>query len=111
MRQITRQPFGRSLLAATALAVSTFAVHAQTSQSSTSPSTGTTAQETQRGVPGTDVDVGKNRGTSRGVPGVDVDVGREGDQRNLGTRVDTRTSGASGDATVAADRRARVDRN
>jgi hypothetical protein len=111
MRQITKRTFGLSLLPAMALAVSTLAVQAQTSQSSTSSSTGTTVQETQRGVPGTDVDVGTNRGTSRGVPGVDVDVGREGNQRNLGTTVDTRTSGASGDSTMAADGRARVDRN
>ena len=110
MQQTTKRSLRLSLIPAIALTVATVAVQAQPSQPSTNPATGTTAQETRRGVPGTDVDVGKNRGTSRGVPGVDVDVGREGDQRNL-PRVDTRTSGASRDTTVSADGRTRADRN
>jgi hypothetical protein len=71
----------KSLIAAVALVAIAGATQAQ--------SPGTTPAETQRGVPGVDVDVGRNakgavdvntnanrRERDRGVPGVDVDVGR-----------------------------------
>ena len=68
---------------------------------------GTTPAEMQRGVPGIDVDVGRNaKGaidvnrandeTSRGVSGVNVDTGRSAD---------------SDDAPALRTRRARADRN
>ena len=71
--------FIKTMITATAL-MALGAAQAQT--------TGTTRSETDRGVPGVDVDVGRNaRGAvdvnraprserDRGVPGVDVDVGR-----------------------------------
>jgi hypothetical protein len=85
---------------ALALALSGAAVFAQSSET-----TGTTSQEMQRGVPGTDVDVGRDAQGRGGVPGIDVDVGRNR------TDVDTRASGARGDMTLAERRRARADRN
>lgn len=79
-----------------------------TTQSTTTQSTesrNTSSQaETNRGVPGVDVDVNRSR-NDRGLPGVDASIGRDGDQKNI----DTRASGAAGsDATM---RTARADRN
>jgi hypothetical protein len=88
---------------ALALAMSGAAVFAQSSER-----TGTTGQEMQRGVPGVDVDVGRDAQGRGGVPGVDVDVGRN---RDASPDVDTRASGARGDMTLAERRRARADRN
>jgi hypothetical protein len=75
---MTMRIHSKSLIAAAAL-VCLGAAQAQTS--------GTTQSEMNRGVPGVDVDAGRNaRGAvdvdvnrprnERGVPGVDVDVGR-----------------------------------
>lgn len=86
------------------LAASFLALHApvvgaagNTANADTNASTAQSS-DSQRGVPGVDVDIGSNA-SDRGLPGVEVNVGRDGDQNNL----DTRSMGASGDAAVNAD--------
>jgi len=74
---------------------------AQTTGGAANPSSTTTQQEAQRGVPGVDVDVNRSR-NDRGVPGVDASIGADGDQRNVNTR-NARTDGQT--------RAARADRN
>lgn len=81
---------------------------------SASSGTNTTAQasDTNNGVPGVDLDVGKNA-SDRGLPGVELNAGRDGDQQNIGN--DTRTLGAGPDMGTQDDsqttRPMRADRN
>jgi len=70
---------------------------AQTTTQRTESRTSSSQAETNRGVPGVDVDMNRNR--------VGASVGRDGDQRNMNTRA----SGAAGSDTSA--RAARADRN
>lgn len=114
---------------ATALAVGTVGLYAQSSSDSSTTST-TSQSEMNRGVPDVDVDVGKNADgaidihranteRAKGVPGVDVDVGR-----NASGAIDVTTSPnadrdanlvgndrASGDAGAASSLEPRADRN
>ena len=76
-------------------------------------SPGTTQQEANRGVPGVDVDVGKNASgaidinrspnvraqTQQGAPGVDVNVGR-----NANGAVDVNRERSNGSLPARADR-------
>lgn len=102
----------RLLLPALAIAISGLAMQAQAQTSS-----GSTRSTTDRGVPGVNVDVGRNA-SNRGLPGVEANIGKDGDQKNVdvnrtrnGVRVDTRTSGASGSTDRTTTRSARADRN
>jgi hypothetical protein len=72
---------------ATALAIGTVGLYAQSSSDSSTTSTTTSQSEMNRGVPDVDVDVGRNADgaidinranteRAKGVPGVDVDAGR-----------------------------------
>lgn len=95
-----------------------------------------TRSEMDRGVPGVDVDTGRNASgavdvdragneTSRGVPGVDADVGRNADgavDMNAGRAEDDRSRGvpgvdvdagrnASGAMDIDRERAPRADRN
>ena len=77
---------------AAVVAASAFALHAPIAS----------AADNQKGVPGVDVDVGKNA-SDKGVPGVEMNVGKDGDQKNInkdGTRKNTRALGAGSDTTV-----------
>lgn len=108
-----------TLVAATSLLTIAGAVQAQSS--------GTTPRsEMQRGVPGVDVDAGRNaQGAvdvdranterARGVPGVDVDTGRNAQGAvdvDAGNSAD-RNSGSSADRSTSGDgmRAPRADRN
>ena len=75
------------------------------SKSSAAPSA-----ETQAGVPGVDVDVGKNA-SDKGLPGVEMNAGKDGDQQNLNT--ETNKLGASSDMNSDGTKHkaARKDRN
>lgn len=115
---------------ATALAVGTVGLYAQSAVDATS----TTSQtEMNRGVPDVDVDVGKNANgavdvnranteRAKGVPGVDVDVGRNASNGVMDVTTspnadrDASLVGSdktTGDATTAApdSREPRADRN
>ena len=100
-----------SLSIAAVLAASALALHAP-GAAAADYGTKSTAQsaETQRGVPGVDVDVGKNA-SDKGMPGVEMNVGKDGDQKNVNT--DTNKLGASSDTktTVAKHKAMKKDRN
>ena len=100
----------RLLWPALAVAVSAFAVQAQAQGTDTKA-------ERDRGVPGVNVDVGKNA-SDKGLPGVEANIGKDGDQKNVdvnrtrnGVNVDTRASGASAGTDTTTARGARADRN
>lgn len=100
-----------AVLAASTLALQSPAVIAAGDTASTSGEINTSqSAETQRGVPGVDVDLGNNA-SDRGLPGVEMNVGRDGDQNN----VDTTTLGAGADTGTASDDETalpmRADRN
>lgn len=101
----------RLLWPALAVAISALSIQAQAQ---------TSAAERDRGVPGVNVDVGKNA-SDKGLPGVEANVGKDGDQKNLDVNVgnarndrdvsvDTRASGAAGSMDTTT-RSARADRN
>lgn len=81
----------------------------QAPSSSTTPSTAQSA-ETQRGVPGVDVDVGKNA-SDRGVPGVEMNAGRDGDQKNINTGTLGAGSATGTNPDGSTMRPMRTDRN
>ena len=85
-----------TLSIAAVLAASALALHAPMANAADygGKSSAATSAETQRGVPGVDVDVGKNA-SDKGLPGVEMNVGKDGDQKNLDS--DTNTLGAGAD--------------
>jgi len=93
------------------VAASTLALHAPlaaAADKAAADKAGQTA-ETKRGVPGVDVDVGKNA-SDRGLPGVEMNVGKDGDQKNLdGTN--KLGAGADTKADVQKTAPARKDKN
>ena len=99
-----------SLSIAAMLAASAFAVQAQGNTYSSNNNNTAQSAETQRGVPGVDVDIGKNASNS-GLPGVEMNAGAQGDQKNMNT--DTKTLGAGSDTktTQSKAHTKRVDRN
>ena len=98
---------------AAVVAASAFALQAPVASAADNSASGT-----QKGVPGVDVDVGKNA-SDKGVPGVEMNVGKDGDQKNVGkdkTSTDTSTLGAGSDKAAdtkdakPSDKK-RVDKN
>lgn len=65
--------------------------------------------ETQRGVPGVDVDVGKNA-SDKGLPGVEMNIGKDGDQKNMDT-ASTTTQKSDRKVASAKHHTAKKDRN
>lgn len=108
---------------ALALAVSAFALPAQAQSTRSTNETqrgvpgvdvdvNTTGRSNDRGVPGVNVDVNRTNQSDRGAPGVDVDVGKNASDRGVpGVEVNTRASGAGADGMAANQRTARADRN
>lgn len=89
--------------AATSLLALAGAVQAQSANTGST----TTPSETNRGVPGVDVDTGRNASGA-----VDVNVGRPGDQRTGVPGVDVDVGrNASGGVDVNQTRAPRADRN
>lgn len=71
----------------------------------------TTTQSTdQRGVPGVEMNVGKNA-SDRGVPGVEMNVGRDGDQKNINTGTLGAGSATGTNSDGSTTRPMRTDRN
>jgi hypothetical protein len=103
------------LSVAAVLAASVLAFQAP--QAFAADSAGTTASNghDQPGVPGAELNVGKNA-SDHGVPGVEMNIGRDGDQKNVDTRklgagADARTGNADMATTPATNRPHRADRN
>lgn len=103
-----------SLLSIAAVVASAFALHAPIASAADNAAQST---DTKKGVPGVDVDVGKNA-SDKGLPGVEMNVGKDGDQKNINkdqTKKDTRTLGANSDPTMdnqdTKATRKRADRN
>lgn len=101
---------------ATALAVGTVGLYAQSSADSSTTST-TSQSEMNRGVPDVDVDVGRNANgavdidranteRAKGVPGVDVDVGRNASNGAMDV---TTSPNADRDAKLVGSDRASPD--
>ena len=101
---------------ATALAVGTVGLYAQSSTDSSATST-TSQSEMNRGVPDVDVDVGRNADgaidinranteRAKGVPGVDVDAGRNASNGAMDV---TTSPNADRDANLVGSDRANGD--
>jgi len=92
---------------AAVVAASAFALHAPVASAADT----STKAETQKGVPGVDVDVGKNA-SDKGLPGVEMNIGKDGNQKNV--KKDTHTLGAGSDKTLDtkhAKKSKRADKN
>jgi hypothetical protein len=101
---------------ATALAIGTVGLYAQSSSDSSTTST-TSQSEMNRGVPDVDVDVGRNANgaidinranteRAKGVPGVDADVGRNASNGAMDV---TTSPNADRDANLVGSNRASGD--
>lgn len=63
------------------------------------------------GVPGVDVDVGKNA-SDKGLPGVEMNVGKDGDQKNIDTnKTDKKVASADKKVSGSKHHAAKKDRN
>ena len=62
------------------------------------------------GVPGVDVDVGKNA-IDKGLPGVEMNVGKDGDQKNIDTNKTDKKVASADKKASAKHHTAKKDRN
>lgn len=81
----------------------------QAPSSGTTPSTAQSS-DSQKGVPGVEVNVGSNA-SDRGLPGVEANIGRDGDQKNINTGTLGAGSATGTNPDGSTMRPMRTDRN